>query len=393
MALQTPTIQELSDNIVAQISASIEQKIPLLPKSFIRVLAKTIAGVFMLLYKYAGFMFLQMFVSTATADEVEINGKVIRPLIEWGRLIGVSDPTPAIAAQLSIQVSVNNQLGVLPAGTQLTNQITGVTYITTNSVPLDSTSVTVTIQATSEYVGSVGNLSAGDTVSFVNPLANVSKNATVLSQLTTGTDAEDTEVYRQRVIDKFQKRPQGGAYADYQQWGEEVAGIINVYPYTSNFPGQVDVYVEATPSSAGNSDGIPTLAQLQTVLDIINYNQSGKANRRPANALVNTFAISRLAFDVRITGLVVDDLVSVRNNIELALTEYFLEKEPYIVGLSIPPRLDRITKTSIAGVVENIVTAQNGIFSSVIVTLNDALIDIYSLGIGEKAKLGSISYV
>lgn len=393
MALQTPTIQELSDNIVAQISASIGQKIPLLPKSFIRVLAKTIAGVFMLLYKYAGFMFLQMFVSTATADEVEINGKVIKPLIEWGRLIGVSDPTPAIATELSIQVSVNNQLGVLPAGTQLTSPITGVTYITTSSVPLDSANVTVTIQATSDYIGSVGNLSVGDTVSFVNPLANVSKNAIVLSQITTGTDAEDTEVYRQRVIDKFQKRPQGGAYADYQQWGEEVAGVVNVYPYTSNFPGQVDVYVEATPASAGNSDGIPTLAQLQTVFDIINYNQSGKANRRPANALVNTFAISRLAFDVRITGLVVDDLVSVRNNIELALTEYFLEKEPYIVGLSIPPRLDRITKTSIAGVVENIVTAQNGIFSSVIVTLNDALIDIYSLGIGEKAKLGSISYV
>ena len=51
MALDTPTTQEINDTILAQLEASLNQVIPLLPRSFLRVLAKTIAAVFTLLYK------------------------------------------------------------------------------------------------------------------------------------------------------------------------------------------------------------------------------------------------------------------------------------------------------------------------------------------------------
>jgi uncharacterized phage protein gp47/JayE len=80
MSLQTPTTKELSDNLIAQIELSINQSIPLLPKSFIRVLAKATAGVFILLYKYGGFIFLQMFVSTASNEDTVINGIPVNPL-------------------------------------------------------------------------------------------------------------------------------------------------------------------------------------------------------------------------------------------------------------------------------------------------------------------------
>jgi hypothetical protein len=92
MSLQTPTTKEISESIIAQLEASLNQSIPLLPKSFLRVLAKTLAGVFVLLYKYAGFMFLQMFVQTASAKQTTVNGKTFTPLTQWGRLIGVGDP-------------------------------------------------------------------------------------------------------------------------------------------------------------------------------------------------------------------------------------------------------------------------------------------------------------
>ncbi len=398
MSLTTPTTKDISDNIIAQLEASLNQTIPLLPKSFLRVLAKALAGVFVLLYKYGGFMFLQIFVRTASANETTVNGRVLSPLIEWGRLIGVGDPAAATQAELLINITVENQTGVLPSGTQLVNTDNGVTYITIGAVALDAAVVQATIRAVSDQAGgggagAIGNLDPGAVVSFANPLANVARNASVVSQVVTGSDAESTEAYRQRVIDRFQKRPQGGAYADYEQWGEEPAGIINVYPYTSDCPGQVDVYVEATPESSGDPDGIPTAAQLQEVLDSIELDQNGLASRRPANALANTFPITRLAFNVQITGLQVNDLASVRDQIEQALTDYFLNREPYIIGLSVPPRKDRITRTAVGGVIEDIVTANGGVFGAAVVLLNGIQTDAYTLGIGEKAKINSVTYV
>ena len=92
MSLTTPTTKQISDNIISQIEATISQSVPLLPKAFIRVLAKALAGVVTILYKYAGFIFLQMFVRYASFSETTINGKTLTPLVEWGRLIGVGDP-------------------------------------------------------------------------------------------------------------------------------------------------------------------------------------------------------------------------------------------------------------------------------------------------------------
>ena len=398
MSLTTPTTKEISDNIIAQLEASLNQTIPLLPKSFLRVLAKVLAGVFILLYKYGGFMFLQIFVQTASANETTINGKIIIPLIQWGRLIGIGDPVAAINAELLIDITVENQVGVLPSGTQLVNANNGVTYITIGAVALTAATVQATIKAVSDQTGgggagTIGNLDPGAIVSFANPLANVARDAVVDSQTVTGTDAENTEAYRQRVIDRFQKLPQGGAYADYEGWGEEVVGIINVYPYTSDCPGQVDVYVEATPESSGDPDGIPTGAQLQAVLDSIELDESGIATRRPANALVNSFPITRLSFEIRVTGLIVDNLAQVQTDITTAIEEYFLDREPFIEGLSILPRRDRITRSAVGGVVDDIVSAAGGIFNSVIITQSTINIELYSLGIGEKAKANTVTFV
>ena len=394
----TPTTKEISDNIIAQLQASLNQTIPLLPKSFLRVLAKALAGVFALLYKYGGFIFLQMFVNTASDKPTTINGRVLVPLVEWGRLIGVGDPGDAVAAELIIDVTVESQTGALPSGQQLVSPSNGVVYLTVGSVLLDAATVQVRVKAAGDQAGgdgsgAIGNLQAGDPLSFVVPLSNIARDAVVSSQAVTGANAESTDAYRQRIIDRFQKRPQGGAYSDYELWGEEPTGIINVYPYTSDCPGQVDVYAEATVASSGSPDGIPTTAQLQAVLDSITLDQNGLASRRPANALANVFPITRTGFDIRVTGLLVDDLVIVRAQIEQAIGDYFANREPFIDGLSVPPRRDRITRSALGGVVDDIVSAAGGIFSSVIVSQSGVNIELYSLGIGEKAKAATVTFI
>jgi uncharacterized phage protein gp47/JayE len=386
MSLATPTTRTLSDQIVAQIAASLSQSVPLLPKAFVRVLAWALAGAIVLVYKYAGFIFLQMFVAHASSQETTVNGKTLIPLVEWGVLLGVGRPNAATKAELLIAVSVTDQTGSLPAGTQLLYAPTRVVYVTTADVAKDAPTIQVTIRAASDDQGGdgsgdIGNLQPDDVVSFASTPAGVATDAVVVSQSVTAADAEDSEVYRQRVIKFVQRRPQGGAYADYQSWGEGVEGIVHVYPYTGD-PGEVDVYVQATEESSGDPDGIPTGAQLIAVAEAIELEESGLATRRPVGAAVNVLPISLEEFEVTISGLDPDEQAT-RDAIEDGLDEYLRSREPFIVGLSVLPRDDRITEAAVSGIVDTIVSALGATVTTVELSPGPA----YTLGPGEKARL------
>lgn len=393
MALTTPTTQTISDNILSQLEAQLNQTLPLLPRSFSRVLAKAIAGVFVILYKYAGFMFLQMFIKYASDQETEVNGRTVVPLVEWGRMLGVGDPTEATNAELLIDVTVTNQVGSLPNNSQLTNTTNGVTYITLGAVNLNAATVQVTVRAVSDQSGGggagiIGNLEAGSTLTFANPLPNIERDATVDSQTVTAAEAELTETYRQRVLDQFQRRPQGGAATDYAQWGESVAGIVNIYPYRGS-PGQVNVYAEAV----DQVNGIPTQAQLDAVLAAIELDDDGLASNRPVSAYTNVLPITRTIFTVDVIGVSdVDNLTQVETDITTGLNQFFLDREPFVRGVTVPPRLDRITQSAIAGVVEDIVTAAGGYFNRVVLRQNSLPLEFYQLGEGEKAGASSIDF-
>lgn len=393
MAFEQPTVAEINDLLISQLEANLNQTIPLLPRSFNRVLVKALSGLLSLALKYGGFIFLQIFVSKATNDEVNIGGKLFRPLTEWGRLIGVGDIVPAEQAEYIIDIPVVNQTGSLPSGTGFINSATGVTYLTIGSVALNSPIVQATIRASADQsggdgAGDIGNMDIGTIVSAVNPLANIARDSTVSFEVVRGADGETVEQYRQRIVDRWQKRPEGGAPADYESWGEEVVGIINTYPYTG-VPGEVNVYSEATPESSGSPDGIPTAAQLQAVQDSIQFNVDGLADRRPINALVNSLAITRLSFDVFVQGISVPgDLGQVQQDIIASIDTFFFNREPFIAGLTIGNRKDLITRSALIGLVEDIVTAADGIFTTVEFELSGSgvPIEIFPLGEGEKAK-------
>ena len=393
-APQTPTTKQVSDNIVAQIGAQLAQTVPFFPKSFIRVMARALAGLIVVLYKYAGFIWLQLFVRTASDDETTINGRVVRPLREWGALVGIPEPKAASQAELTVNVAVTNQTGFLRTGSQLIATSTGVTYVVTGDVALDAASVAAIVRAAGDQqggdgAGTIGNLPNGTQLQFANPLPNVGRAAEVTGQVTTGADGEDVEAYRQRILDRFQKRPQGGAYADYEQWGEEAAGALNVYPYAGD-PGVVLLYVE----SSTTPDGVPTPAELQAVLDVVNFDQNGLATRRPAGTLPIALPIARLLVNVSIAGLTVPtDLPGVRSRITAALTEFLRGREPFIPGLSVGARVDDVGVMTLASVISSVVAPAGGTFTGLTMSVGGAPTSLYLLGEGEKVGLGVISYV
>jgi len=399
MALVTPTTQQIANNIIGQLETAISQTIPLLPKAFSRVLSKVLAAIYIVLYKYAGFSLLQQFISTASFESTEVNGETIRPLVEWGRLVGAGDPLPATQAELVLNVTVLALVGSLPGGSQLLYAPTGVVYQTTAAVLLDAPIISITARATSDQnegdgSGEIGNLEPGQVLQFASPLPNVGTNATVTGSAVVGAEAEAEDVYRARVLRRCQRRPQGGAYADYQAWGTEVPGIRNVFPYTGD-PGEVDVYVEA---EAG-PDGIPDPAQLAEVFAFIEFDPSeapsptGLANRRPANAAMNVLPIVRTPFDVDITGFTAIDPGAVLASMELGVDEFLRAREPFIVGLSSLPRLDRVTQGAIGGVINEIAESNGATVASVTLLRAGIVITEYTLSRGELAKLGNINSV
>jgi uncharacterized phage protein gp47/JayE len=393
-----PTTAELDTQIVGQIAGSIGQSIPILPKAFVRVLSKVLAGVFILLFKYAGWMALQLFVAHSSDKETTVNGRKIRPLVEWGRLIGVGDPDAATRAELWIDVTVKNQVGTLQAGQQAVRTETGYVYTVVAPVAMNAATVPVRIRAigspnNGDGTGTAGNLQPGDTVEFANTPAGVATKATVTSQATTAADAETIERYRARITQRLQRRPQGGAYSDYQQWAEEVEGIVNVYPYAGELPGGsgpgiVDIYVEADEASSGSPDGIPTAPQLAAVLASINLDVGGKASRRPANAAPMVMPITRTPFDFQISGLS-PRTGEIETAIEEGLDEYLRSREPFIVGLTTLPRDDRITEAGASGIVDTIVSAYGATVTLVKMTPGPA----HTLEHGQKAKKGTVLFV
>lgn len=384
------SIVQINATIISDIETQISQSVPLLPVAFVRVLAKAFGGSLVLLYKYTGFVSLQTFVASASIRPTTINGISLTPLIEWGRLIGVGDPLPATPAELTIEIVVTDQTGdPIPAGTQLVYEPTGVIYLTQTTILRDDATKLVNIVATSDQsggsgVGAVGNIPVGATVSFTSPLIDLGRDAAVTVVVTTGADAEDLDlVYRQRVVDRFQKRPQGGALADLEGWAEETPGIINAYPYT-DLPGSVAVYCEADVESSGSPDGFPTQPQLDDALESIEVNLNGRATRRPANMFVSTLSITRREFSVEVVSLAAPDLPKTKSDIEDGMAGLFASFEPRIGGLTITPR-DRVTQTEVGAVCQDIARSNNATISSVILRAANTAEASFSVLVSDSA--------
>lgn len=400
MSPPIPTTNQLKTDLIASISSSINQTIPILPKGFVNVLSQVLAGVLVTLYKYASFIFLQMFVAEASFQETTVNGRKVIPLVFWGRLIGVGDPAAATKAEILVDITVETTGGTLFASeTNVIGSLNGVTYTLQADVPLNSSLVQGTFKASSDPnqtggAGAQGNLSPGDIVTFATPFGDVAPDAVVNTRTADGANAESATSYREKIVERFGGRPQGGAGLDYVVWGREVPGIINIYPYTGD-PGEVDVFAEATPASSGSPDGIPTAAQLTAVEDAIENDAGGLALNRPIGSFVNVFPISRFGVTVEVFDLTGENIDALKLQISDAIEVHLSEREPFIDGVTPLPRKQKITRDNIRGIVNDFSEAANGSFTSVVIkfTISGLSFIVYTLAEGEKIKLTVVDYL
>ena len=399
MAYKNKTIEEVQQLLIRSFEHEFNTQLRILPKSFIKILCKVFAGVFIIVYKLVGWYFLQMFPETADWEEVTILGVRLRPLVKLGVLFGVGEPLAGVQWQGIITIDVLTQGSVLYSGTQLKSSVTGKLYIVEETKTLLQTKENVSIVCTE--IGTAGNLEQNDTLNFVNPYGFIETEAVVLDVTRVGLDNELESSYRNRVINRFRLQPQGGALADYRIWASEVQGVLNVYPYNDKEqPGGVLLYVSGI--SDVYVDRVPDKGLLKKVGESCTYDpETGRATRKPLTAMLdpkndgsysNVKPITVAAFDVAITGvsgIVPADFAQV---VKPALQNYFLDRDLYIRGLSDDNnRTDVISKNHIITVVNQIAVSVKAIFESAEIRKDGKVVPLYALDNGELARLGVLT--
>ena len=303
MPVTIPTTEETKDQIVKDIESKINQTVPLLPKAVTRVFASALAGIFTLAYKFGLWIYNQIFPQTSDYPALLLQGERLDVELKG-----------ATQAQLAAE-DTGVDSTIIPAGTQYVSD-NQVVYITQADAAVASGIAVLSLLALTS--GEIGNLANGSTLNIVKPIANIDGVATITSTTIEGEDAESRENYRERVIERYQKRPQGGALIDYIIWAKEIAGItrtfverptpsfVNVYPVQDNDPG----------------GRIPSPAKLEEVRAYI-----AEPSRKPLMALPFAIAMAERLFTVEISNLVPDN-AEVRSKIDDNIENFLFAMQP-----------------------------------------------------------------
>ncbi len=396
MAFENRTVEDVYRLVIDGVERELNTKFRLLPKAFIHVMAKVNAGIFITLYKQQAWMFLQMFVDTATFDEVEVLGRRIRPLVLWGELVGVGDPAPATQYTGTIRVTTVNNREYILEGTQLKNDATGKIYLTTETKLL--VNPTEEIKVKCAEAGSAGNLSEGDELSFVNNIGSVERKALVIKNGVDGTDSETEISYRDRVRNRWRTQPQGGSLADYRLWASEVAGVYQTYIYKDdNSASGVIIYVAGDP--AIYTDRIANSDLCKAVGERCSFSEDGVA-RKPIGAVLdpdadgsykNIKSITCKSFDVYITGYSGESRQDFSETVKSQIKSYMEEREPYVRGLSVDSeKKNRVSDFNVSSIVTEVCEGYASYYTGLQLKSSGSAVAAYTLGRGELAKLGHL---
>ncbi|MDR1308635.1 MAG: baseplate J/gp47 family protein [Deltaproteobacteria bacterium] len=216
MSWTSPTLKELIETCGGELSARLLDGAPLKPRSVLSVLATTRAGGEHLMHMYLAWAFRQVFPDKAETEYLDA----------WAGVWGVTRKPGRQAAGLVM--ATGNPGAGLPEDA-LARSGAGTVYRLGGATLPDGTG-TVQAELAAEAVepGLAGNLAAGMKLSLTSPAAGVGSELTVTGDgLAGGTDDEDDEALRSRLLQAIREPPSGGNKADYEVWARQVSGVEN----------------------------------------------------------------------------------------------------------------------------------------------------------------------
>lgn len=208
MPFSRPPLKTLKERSLSEFATRLSLDAKRLLRSVVEVLSTVLAGAVHGLYGFLVWIARQVMIDTAEAEHLE----------RWAWIWSVRRKRASPATGRIILVGE----GVVPVGTLLRRD-NGALYVTVaeglESVPIEA-----------QTAGAAGNAEAGTLLSLVNPVPGIQSSATVDPEgLGGGSDVEDDESLRARLLDRIRQPPAGGAKHDYVRWALEVPGVTRAW--------------------------------------------------------------------------------------------------------------------------------------------------------------------
>lgn len=253
MPWTTPTLRKVREMVRDDLAASLYGA-SILPNGNTRIMGDVNAGLAHHVLRFVEWLARQLMPDLAETEWLDRHGDI------W--LVN-ADGTAGrkMATYAGGMVEFTGIVGglVIPAGTRL-DSLT-IQYETTEQAISQSDGAPVAVPTRALDPGAVGNLDAGTELSLVTPPAGIDGSAVVVT-MGGGTDTENDDDLRMRVLQRIRQPPQGGAAHDYVRWALAVPGVTRAWCAPNEMGiGTVTVRVLFDDLRADN-DGWPTASDL-----------------------------------------------------------------------------------------------------------------------------------
>ncbi len=282
MPWNTPTLKQVRQIVRDDVSAAFSGAV-ILGNSVLRIMSDANAALGHLVLRYIDWLARQLLPDTAETEWLDRHGDIW--LVNADGSLGRKTATYATGT-----ITVTGTAGtIIPQFTALSGG-EDVSYETLFQVTVGASATPVEVHALD--AGTIGNLEAGSSMFFAEALSGVDSEGFVVD-MGGGTDAENDEDLRGRVLDRIRKPPMGGDKDDYEAWTKSVAGVTRAWcaPLEMGI-GTVTVRFMADDLRAAQ-DGFPNdidVATVDSYLDTV----------RPV-AVKDFFVVSPIPFDIRFT--------------------------------------------------------------------------------------------
>ncbi len=303
-----PDIYSLDKQAQADITEQLPETLERPRRSMLSVLGKTCAGLADGLYSYGDWI-LRM----AMPDTTE--GKYLEA---WCAIWSIYRKKADFAeGTVSFKGAVGTEI---KKGVQV--QFKDNVYITTEGVIIgEDGTATATATAIATQAGVKNNLIGEASGFLISPLDYIAGTVTTVKGFSGGTEIEDDESLRHRLLLRLRKPAMGGNYDDWIRWTLEVSGVSRVWVYPHEM-GRGSLTIRFMMDNV-YEDGFPKEADLQRVYEYLNA-----TNRKPITA--DIYVAAPIPYPVNITiNNLTPDTPEVRNAIRQSLISFFkAEIEP-----------------------------------------------------------------
>jgi len=255
MPWNTPTLRQTREQVRDEVTSALSGAI-LIGNNVLRVMSDAQAGLCHLVLRFIDWLALQLLPDTAETEWLDRHGDI------W--LVNSDGTTGRKAATLAQGTAT--VLGapdvVIPVGARLSYGGVVEYEVIDEVILLDDAPTPIEVRALDP--GTAGNIQSGATLTFLQPIDNLTENARV-EYIGGGAEVENDDNLRIRVLERIREPPMGGAQHDYVRWAKAVPGVTRAWCAPNEMGiGTVTVRIMCDETRADN-DGFPLQEDLDRV--------------------------------------------------------------------------------------------------------------------------------